>query len=361
VNLRNRKVLFLSLAVAILCAAILGVAVHFLQPREPVYQGKTLSAWIAPFCVRTLRGFDAPAGPAHLEELQPIRRAVAAIGTNALPLLIEWVNRPEPRVHYKLRQLSQKQPFVGLRLTDPTIVRIRAVRALAILGKDAQPAIPALAAQLTNGPVCAHAVYALEAAGLEGLRALANQMTNADRGVRIQVALALMQYAAMRPGIGDSSKTNPAVAAVLVPGLIAVAQDSTSPFRFGAIQQLGALGPAASDAVPPLLQMVDEVDDKSLVMRPMAINALTRIGAKPEIVIPVLTNHLQDPNGAIRMAARNALHVFGYDAPPLSPDDLVGRHAFLRLPPTNAFQPGVPLPPPPLRISPAQPRNPAGN
>src|SRR5438105_4144137 len=89
--------------------------------REPSYQGKSLSAWIVPFCRQTKTGWDAPGGPAHFEELQPVRKAVSAIGTNALPFLVASLNHRESGIHRTARQLLDKQPVAAFRLADPHV------------------------------------------------------------------------------------------------------------------------------------------------------------------------------------------------------------------------------------------------
>jgi len=93
---------------------IVGV-VYLASPREPAYQGKTLSEWIAPFCRQTAKGLDAPGGPQHFEELEPVRDAVRQIGTNALRSLIGRLNHRESGLHRRLRQLAEKQPYAALR------------------------------------------------------------------------------------------------------------------------------------------------------------------------------------------------------------------------------------------------------
>ena len=106
--------------VLVLGTAVLMMSVVYLaSPREPTYQGKTLSEWIAPFCKQTAKGLDAPGGPQHFEELQPSRRAVKEIGTNAIPFLNARLNHRESELHRTARQLLEKQPFAALRLTDP--------------------------------------------------------------------------------------------------------------------------------------------------------------------------------------------------------------------------------------------------
>ena len=169
-----------GLVVVGMACLILGV-IYLASPREPAYQGKTLSEWIVPFCRQTAKGLDAPGGPQHFEELQPSRRAVKEIGTNAIPFLNARLNHRESGFHREVRKLLEQQPYAAFRLTDPYVSKIRAIRALAILGPDAQPAIPILTAQLADAALSEHAVYALSGMGTEGMRALVEQYTNYRR------------------------------------------------------------------------------------------------------------------------------------------------------------------------------------
>lgn len=302
-------VLFLGIA-----GLIFGL-VRFTIPREPTYQGKTLSEWIAPFCRQTAKGLDAPGGPEHFEELQPARNAVRQIGTNAVPILIAKLNHRESAWHRTARELSEKQPYVSLRLPDPYVSKIRAIRALANLGSGAEPAIPSLKAQLSDAALSQHAVYALSGIGTEGLRAMVEQYTNVPARQRIFMALMIVSPSSTYRGENASYpdyETNETTVAVMIEGLSRVAQDRAFGFRIAAIQRLGKCGPQASNAVPVLVQILDE---HNLMTRSSTIRALGQIRSRPEIVIPVLTNLLSDPDPGTRMTAGSALREFGLEVP----------------------------------------------
>src|SRR5262249_41429791 len=105
-------------------AGLIWGVVWLATPREPSYRGKTLSEWIVPFCQQTAKGLDAPGGPQHYEELEPVRNAVRQIGTNAVPFLIARLNHREAALHREVRQLLEKQPYAALRLADPNVRRL---------------------------------------------------------------------------------------------------------------------------------------------------------------------------------------------------------------------------------------------
>jgi hypothetical protein len=305
-------------------AVIIGI-VYIASPREPVYQGKTLSEWIAPFCRQTAKGLDAPGGPEHFEELEPVRQAVRQIGTNGVPFLIARLNHRESGLHREARQLSEKQPYASLRLTDPNVSKIRAIRALANLASEARPAIPSLKAQLTDTTLSQHAVYALSGMGAEGMQALVDQYTNIPVPLRTEAALVIVSPGSMYRGgpatlissakKADKVQTNQIPADILIQGLSQIVKDTTSPFQTFAIERLGRYGPLASNAVPILIEILNGHNPRALQS---TIIALGRIRSQAEVVVPALTNLLSDPELRIRMSAVSALREFGYEVPGVS-------------------------------------------
>src|SRR5690349_9166401 len=106
-RVNRRRVIVAGLLVLAIVALVCTVA-YLTSPREPTYEGKTLSEWIAPFCMQTAKGLDAPGGPQHFEELQPVRRAVKEMGTNAVPFLIARLNHRESALYREVRQFLEK-------------------------------------------------------------------------------------------------------------------------------------------------------------------------------------------------------------------------------------------------------------
>jgi hypothetical protein len=123
--MKRRRILI----VAAVCALV-GVGVAVLWPgsrKEPEYQGKKLSEWLYPNFSAT--GFEAATN------------AVRAVGTNALPWMLEGIAYEPTRFRRFLRRL----PTDLYRLAAPEEVRrIEALRAFAILKGTAQPAVSQL-------------------------------------------------------------------------------------------------------------------------------------------------------------------------------------------------------------------------
>jgi hypothetical protein len=245
----------------------------------------------------------------NTSELQPVRHAVAQIGTNALPFLISSLNHRESGWHRTVRQLTDIQSIVAIRLTDPRIRLIRAIRALAILGSAARPAIPSLKAQLADPSVAQHAVYALSGMGPDGMQVLVNEFNSLGSGTRRLIAMALVSPTSIYRG-EDRAETNQVPPDILVEGLGRVVRDSTSSLRRDAIFRLGTLGAAASNAVPALLSTLSEQDPMT---RQMTIMALGQIKARPDLVIPALTNLLSQLDFGGQIASLSTLRIFGCD------------------------------------------------
>jgi hypothetical protein len=88
----KRRLILGILALGILAALI----VILTLPREPSYQGRSLSDW---FEVYAKAGFEAHLDPHHpynREAVAQVEHAFEMMGTNATPLLVEWI-RQEPR------------------------------------------------------------------------------------------------------------------------------------------------------------------------------------------------------------------------------------------------------------------------
>ena len=96
-----------------------------------------------------------------------------------------------------------------------------------------------------------------------------------------------------------------------MPELIKVFEQNISPNSQNyTAWSLGAIGPAASPAIPTLLRGTTNTGYTSRT----AIFALGRIHAEPELVVPALTKFLSDPDRDVRANAISSLALFGSDA-----------------------------------------------
>jgi len=125
----KRHIAFVSLLVAML----FGFAwVVLLQSRsEPVYEGKPLSDWLE--SIKKNDGFDPDA-----------ESAVRAIGTNALPALLNMVRVGNSAIRQGLTELSLNQKWIPISTRSQWQFQEAAEIGFGLLGSSAKAAVPAL-------------------------------------------------------------------------------------------------------------------------------------------------------------------------------------------------------------------------
>ncbi|MEZ5944136.1 MAG: HEAT repeat domain-containing protein [Planctomycetaceae bacterium] len=101
----------------------------FAGPGEPTYNGKSLSQWLD-------EHRPTPAGPVVLTD--EAEQAVREIGPEAVPFLLDWVQRPDAPGTQSLRY------GVGIPIPLNDVWRERAIYGFRALGDAAEPAIPQL-------------------------------------------------------------------------------------------------------------------------------------------------------------------------------------------------------------------------
>lgn len=124
------------IAIVIAVVGAIVVTVHLLH-REPSYQGRHLSDWLKRYY---------KAGPNSPEEAEAAA-AVQAIGTNALPYMLDWIQTRwtwRDWIHTKLPYKVSDNNLVNAWLTTHDIYVIKALTAFQLLGTNAAGAIPEL-------------------------------------------------------------------------------------------------------------------------------------------------------------------------------------------------------------------------
>jgi hypothetical protein len=137
----------------ILAAAVVVMAGMFFLwprgPREPVYQGKTLTQWV-----------NEAIGNGILGKNDETQAAIKAIGTNTLPFLLKEFTRPVSRWRGRLAARVNGQPYLKIHLrTDEERINT-AGWGLYLLGTNVAPALPVLAGHM-NDPLRISFVTAL--------------------------------------------------------------------------------------------------------------------------------------------------------------------------------------------------------
>jgi HEAT repeat protein len=154
-------------------AIFVGVALLFLGPPEPSYQGKRLSKWLAQVSSER-RGAVLP----H-EALLAVRR----MGTNAFPSLTRMLTE---------RDSNFKRSLIALgHLTTEQTRHARALAAFRSLGPDAKDATPLLLNALTNKYSAPDSTVALILIGSDALSPLVRGFRTLDKTTRLDVVRAV--------------------------------------------------------------------------------------------------------------------------------------------------------------------------
>jgi HEAT repeat protein len=258
---RRRRVIII-LAVCVL--AVICFVAFWPGEREPTYNGKKLSEWLA------LQND-------HPEEVEV---AVRAIGTNALPVLTECVEFQLPAWRLRLLKLYPKLPSPLFRSSIASIIagdkqQVRAFNSVfgfRLLGTNASSAAPELIRFLTD---------------------------KRNQG-RETVSLALAYV-----GGPDS-----------LPPLLAAVQDKTTPdiqraLVARAISHLNYRGPDLSNAVPVMITCLQE---SNRFVPSLAATALGTFLLQPDQSVPALTRALESSDYRVRRNAIRSLGKFGLQA-----------------------------------------------
>jgi len=174
---RNRYVAIT--ACGIVALLILSFALNDRSRKGPIYAGKSLEEW--------LDDYDMKKGRLSDEACE----AVQALGTNCLPTLEEMFQRKESHLTRGILKLNEIQSVVRLRVTVSEYYYGRANSAFIVLGRTAEPAIPALTRCLADPRRQPYAVIALAAIGEKGTNAIQRALVAYDPDTRSRVKAAL--------------------------------------------------------------------------------------------------------------------------------------------------------------------------
>lgn len=129
----------------------IGLTVVLLMRGEPSYQGRSLSWWLRDYDAALIANGAASAAVDLREDRD--EKAIAAMGTNAVPFLLAWISsREEPNpVQQLYSEFQAKYPRLGLpHWRVPTKNRMAYDGFFAIGRNAAETARPELVALMTN-------------------------------------------------------------------------------------------------------------------------------------------------------------------------------------------------------------------
>lgn len=271
----------------LLCFAAFCGAIWFMAypspPGEPVWQGKELSQWLTE-CKSD--------NPRDLTE--SAQKAIRAMGTNALPFLLNMVATTDSRAKMKLRAWAGKGSIIR-KWTTPShyISRISAAAGFEALGKEAAPAAPELIKMLNDEQTEYPAVLALGAIGQPAVPLLVQTLTNRSAWTRMGAVQALN----FMHGAEDA-----------IPDLLRCLDDPEPAVRGGAVIALGDMRKQPDRVVPKLMERL--ADTNSSVRADAAI-ALGLFESQARMAVPKLMELQNDSNAEVRQQATTALKKMG--------------------------------------------------
>jgi hypothetical protein len=243
-----KKTIICALVFALLLGGILlWCAVPF-YAHEPVYKGKSLSSW--------LQGYQTGANSSV-----QIEEAICSMGTNAVPLLLEWSAASDPILKRKIVRLVQRQPLIKINYVFAEQRQWQADRAFRAM-RTCNPDIVTMLIGIyerTNGYrfnghpfLILSAIGRLGAAGQKAVPLLAREAGNTNIIIRETALWALGQIT-----------TEPELA---VPVLINALNDQSNRVRWIAVSSLFSYGSDAKEAIPMILK---QLEDDAKISKPI--------------------------------------------------------------------------------------------
>ena len=247
-----------TIALAIVMVALAGVIMWQLGcVWEPIYQGKALSVWLEEYDNHFLF-LNSPSR-------DQAKSAIRQIGTNALPVLLEWAAARDSTLKKKAMVLAKRQSLFKIHFCSADEYHARSDAGFSALGPLAKPAVPALIDLLGRGEdeVRVAAAYDLMWIGPEAQEAvpvLVKCLSDTNRLVCFR-ATRCLGHIHMRPEIA-------------VPALIQNLGQPSVPQR-ETIAALVAFGAQARPAVPNLLLLLNDNDPMARAAALMRSNKST--------------------------------------------------------------------------------------
>jgi outer membrane protein assembly factor BamB len=215
--------------------------------------------------------------------------ALSRGGQRSLPLLAEFLNKPDDELHRETFEIIRRIgppaiPVLVEMLRDKRVpIRRNAADALIDLAPDTETIQPALREALEDDDSfvardAARALGALDEKAAPSVLALVKALSHPEPHVRLYAAEALASI-----GPKGASATADLAKAV---------SDSVPGVRWAACEALASIGPAAQPAVP---RLIEALEDEFLYVRICAAGALGSIGPKASPALDALNAAAKDP------------------------------------------------------------------
>jgi HEAT repeat protein len=361
-----------NLWIVAVLALLGGFAWVVLRPHEPVFEGKPLSLVLneAYQAGPHRPGFYSRAYYPDESEIHRMRaeRALRALGTNALPILVKMASSRVsgfrghpggPSFRGFVGWLAGAPEMAFLHLPPQEGRHEMAAWGIRLLGREARPAAPALVRLLSDRDrevqwAAADCLAAIGPEAAEAVPALVRMLENCSRAKNYDWTLV---YTAVH-ALGEIGPPASAAASELAGmtnefaavALIKIRQGSFQPF-FERLKdtsdlnkwvrtaiQVGHLGTNADPAIPLLLAGFQHTNDR---VRRVAAMVVAQLHRQPDLCLRPLVSLLDSTNGNPQWMALEALANFGPAAKPVAHDIvryLSDRDPGVRVAATNALR-----------------------
>lgn len=254
--MKNWRRILLGVLVTLVAA---GACWQATRPREPVYQGKTLTKWLEQY---TGNGGPVPREPTEAERAEAAT-AIRHIGTEGIPRLLgmaaaedspvqKWfVRLPVPK---KVASFLLSQPWFFRWATKSGVGPMNASAGFKLLGPEAKSAVPGLVHIMRSGKNSLgrlHAVLSLGAIGPaaeDAVPALIDNFKDPFKELRDRSVTALFEVAFDK----DKGVFRPDASRIMVPQLAAILADPKAD-ALRVIRLLSDVGPDAKAALPAIV------------------------------------------------------------------------------------------------------------
>lgn len=253
-----------------------------MQPHEPAYQGRSLSAWLDDY------------NRAGTWDVEPASAAIRAMGTNCLPFLLARIKHNPSRLTSKLVKLISKQRVLNLPFYGTDRYRSASIVALHALGPQAVPIYPELLALTKNSRTSWWANMSLLAIGTNAIPFLELACQNTNQARADAVLMIAMMKSMPPPYFSWGSIKDPVNGKPVI--------------------GLGyAVGPETAREIANMLE------HPSPAVRRASAEALSRYTASPytevlKSAVPLLIKTCSDTNEAVRTSAAATLELIDPEA-----------------------------------------------
>lgn len=266
----SRRTIFVTIAITAILGSLIFVVSHAF---EPTYQNRSLTSWLEQY--EESRYGNSPADAARFRES---RHAVAQIGTNGIPRLLEMVQARDMPFKRSIHALLLKCNISRWQPKYAWDFHKLAVRGFVVLGTNATPAVPRLIKSLEDddGGVRRAAAESLGCLGDAGINSTTDAIPALIR--RLDDPIEAVQYDAT-----DALGRIRWEPKMVVPALI----DKLNSTNIGprnasvTIEAVGAYGTNAIAALPALQQYANCSDRLLRAQAEKALDDITNANVQP--------------------------------------------------------------------------------